>query len=451
LKNHSNFAINRNFFSDRENKKSIIIYNPISGVGHYDSWCALFARCLARKGWKICIATPNAQAISTELSELDPAFKRNILILDPHIQLPLVPKSKKLANSKQIIALKQYLTEAIDQNEFKPSPFLDRVRQAIRRRILVLLKFLTTPSLRISAHSPAIFAQDLQFINQTFHGQANLVLNMYLDLYSNTQSNWYSFNQKIENNWCAVHIDTSKTLRNINKTHLRNLKAIFYINEDLSLPNNSPLSYYWIPDVATLSLPNQDSVLTSLIKKRANNRKIVFLGGAIGETKNLSSWYQVIHCCDAKQWFFVQAGVINRATLSEYDLIALKKIEQAPPENLLIYDHYLESDAEFNQLISISDIIWGLYRDFDRSSNILGKSAVFRKPILVSDKYLMGQRVRQYKTGLAMDESDVKKIAISLEALRLTPIPEISFARYALEHGELALAEKIDQYLSKSI
>lgn len=454
LDNKTKIEIDRDFFSTQASKKSVIIYNPISGKGHFDSWCALFAKCLAKKGWRICVATPDAHPIYTELAGSDQEYKDNIVILDPQIQLPLAPISQNLADSLLIRNLQNYLIRKIDQKKGTSPSFLNRVGQALRRRSLSILKFLSRPSLQISAHSPAVFANDLNLINRTFHGGPNLVINMYLDIYSNKPSEWKIFNQKIENSWSTIHIDASNTLQNINKSSLKNLKKIFYINEDLPLTStdkNSLPSYHWIPDVATLTLPREESALTSLIKKQANHRKIVFLGGAIGGTKNLSAWYQVIKHCNPEKWFFVQAGVVNRSTLSENDLFELKKIEQSPPENLFIHDHYLENDSEFNQLISISDIIWGLYRDFDRSSNILGKSAVFRKPVLVSNKYLMGQRVQQYKTGLALDETESQKIAASLEELLLNPIPQVNFDRYALDHGEFALSDKIDQYLSSLI
>ena len=454
LSNKKHTEIDLDFFSRHDSKKSIILYNPISGKGHFDSWCALFAKCLVNKGWKICIVTPDASAISAELAGLNQNYKRNILILDPHIQLPLAPFSQKLADHHLLKTLQKHLITKADPCSHCLPSFLTRVDQALRRRALAVLKFLFRPSLRISAHSPVVFAKDLQLINRTFRGEPKIALNMYLDIYSNTPSDWKLFNQKIDNKWSTIHIDTSNTLQEISKQNLKNLEVIFYINEDLPLAmmnKNSSPAYHWIPDVATPTLPNQNTSLTERIKKQASHRKIVFLGGAIGGTKNLSAWYQVINRCPPDKLFFVQAGVVNRSTLSENDLIELKKIEQSPPENLLIHDHYLQNDSEFNQLISISDIIWGLYRDFDRSSNILGKSAVFRKPILVSDKYLMGQRVRQYNIGLAMDESDSHQIAASLEALLLRPPAVSNFDRYAQEHGELALSEKIDQYLSNLI
>ena len=154
---------------------------------------------------------------------------------------------------------------------------------------------------------------------------------------------------------------------------------------------------------------------------------------------------------DPAQWFFVQIGKIDYATLSNSDLQGLKKIQTSALENVYLEDAYLQNETIFNEIINISTVIWGLYRDFDRSSNILTKAALFSKPIIVSDRYLMGQRVNEYKIGRAVSESDVDEVVTAITSLVKQPIEKANYAKYAAIYSTQALAEKLDQSLQSAI
>ena len=46
---------------------AILIYNPVSGHGHLDSWNALFISLLLNAGWRVCAATPDADDLVARL------------------------------------------------------------------------------------------------------------------------------------------------------------------------------------------------------------------------------------------------------------------------------------------------------------------------------------------------------------------------------------------------
>lgn len=442
----------QDFFSLSNDAKSLVIYNPLSGVGHFDSWCALFTRSLLVKGWTVCVLTPVASRIVSELQDLTQDQLQHVLILDPQSNLPLSPRFQRLNDNKLFLSFWRHLVSSLAAQSNPQTGIVNRIHRAICRRLLRRLSPNLRPSFIVSAHSPADFAADVQLLKQSMTTQPKLILNMYLDIYSNSQSAWGSFNQKLNWQWAGIHIDINNTLQAICKDALSGLRCIFYINEDLNpstLKQVGRVDHRWLPDVASTALPDQPTALALKATALARGRKIVFLGGAIGGTKNITAWCAIIRLLDAKEWFFIQAGVVDRTTLSKNDLSALQDIESNLPENLLTFDYYLKNDSEFNELISISDLIWGIYRDFDRSSNILGKSAMFHKPILVSNKFLMGHRVRKYGIGLAVDENDPRQIAESMASLISHPIASERFDRYSLEHGPNELSDKLDQYLTK--
>ncbi len=51
-----------------ETTKSIILYNPITGTGHFDAWCALFCNALQQRGWRVFAITPDRVAVSANIS-----------------------------------------------------------------------------------------------------------------------------------------------------------------------------------------------------------------------------------------------------------------------------------------------------------------------------------------------------------------------------------------------
>ncbi|NDY83462.1 glycosyltransferase family 4 protein [Orrella sp. NBD-18] len=442
----------QDFFSLAGNRKTIVLYNPLSGKGHFDSWCALFTRSLVVKGWSVCVLTPDASRILSELQDLSEERRQQVLILDPQTCLPLSPLAQYLTKNKLSLNLQHYLVTTLRNRTDVRRGFVDRLHRMVCRKLHGFFLRKLNPSFKVSPHSPIDFYDDIQLVRQLMSSQPQIILNMYLDIYSNVQTDWEPFYRKVDWHWTGIHIDINNTLPAIYKSKLKGLKSIFYINEDLDLSKLKQIGHidhHWLPDVASTALPDQPTPLTLKATSLAKGRKIIFLGGAIGGTKNIAAWCAVIRLLDPREWFFIQAGVVDRTTLSINDLTALQDIESNPPENLLTFDHYLKNDSEFNELISISDLIWGIYRDFDRSSNILGKSAMFHKPILVSNKFLMGQRVKEYGIGLAVDENSAKQIAESIAFLISHPVDSKHFDRYSLEHGPEALSDKLDQSLTK--
>ena len=79
------------------------------------------------------------------------------------------------------------------------------------------------------------------------------------------------------------------------------------------------------------------------------------------------------------------------------------------------------------------------------------KAALFSKPILVSDKYLMGQRVREYGVGAVVSESDIESVILGLTQLMANPVPAKNFENYATIYSTQALYAKLDQTLMSLI
>ena len=87
---------------------------------------------------------------------------------------------------------------------------------------------------------------------------------------------------------------------------------------------------------------------------------------------------------------------------------------------------------------------------------MLGKAAAFKKPILVAEGYLMGERVNQYQIGLAVPEEDSKQMLDAIKALG-EPLDTRAqgrsehFAAYRHDFSHEALKTRFFAFLEKAM
>ena len=446
--------------------KCVLLYNPISGTGHFDSWCELFAGALLSCGWRVHVITPDGTLIEHRLRQAYPSARDALFVYDRASVLrgPIPCESP-------IGALHSAALSALQRRHHRlPSGAQSAVIRAGRRVFdglirptLRVLNFLLrsidaathglfNQRLDISNTSPLAFAHDVNLVAACARLPKPVVLNLYVDLYSADDAQWRKFGATMRHPWAGLNIDLANSLPTGLLGASQTLKALLYINEDtVDFPAcpSQRLEYAWIPDVANDDLPEGRTELASEILRRAAGRKIVFLGGAIGGTKNLSTWYQAIRLADPARWYFIQIGAVNQSTLTTSDRLYLQQTMTAYPENLLIQDRYLPDERAFNELVAISDVVWGLYRDFDRSSNVLGKAAVFRRPVIVSNRFLMGKRVGDYGIGAAIAEDAPEAVVAALDELCASPIEASCFERYIQDFGYPALSRRLDETLTR--
>lgn len=444
-----------------KNKKIILIYNPLSNIGHFDSWCSIFVKYLLSYDWTVIVVTKNSNKIRVDFKDNIGIVDKKLIILDHNSNFKkgrYFVICKSILNKLKIFEILDSFSIDIQQfNQYrfaKILQFIARINNYLMHQIDFGLKAFFLPGLKISATNPVDFADDIDLIHKTCPVKPAVVLNMYLDLYSSDSQTWRIFAKRMKSHWAGIHMDMTHTLVDRPYSKSKTLELIYTINEP---PKESihaayqHFQYQWLPDVTDTSLPERTSDVATLIKKHAAGRKIIFLGGAIGGTKNITLWTELIFKLDKKQYFFVQIGKIDYSTLSKSDLQGLKKIQNSVPENVYLIDAYLENEAIFNEIISLSSVIWGVYRDFDRSSNILTKAALFSKPIVVSNRYLMGRRVIEYKIGMTVSETNVEDVSAAITTLMDQPVPNENYAKYAAVYSAQALAQKLDQSLQSVI
>jgi hypothetical protein len=276
---------------------------------------------------------------------------------------------------------------------------------------------------------------------------------MYIDAYRADQEAWQNFKFIESIPWTAVCITPGAEPTEA-FYRLPDFQGACFLDEEVCAQYKKALPskhFEYMPDIADIELPAQPTQLTRQLIAQAAGRKIVFMGGSIGRQKNLAVWFELVRTVDPAHWYFVQIGRLNQNNLSASDQLALAGIVADHPANLMIYPDYLPDEREFNEVISVADVIFAVYRDFKRSSNMLSKAAYFEKPILVSDAHLMGERVKRYKIGNAVKEDDVGSIRKGLVALATDPDFGDYFEAYRRDFNLDSAAQRLSRFIQAGL
>jgi hypothetical protein len=401
---------------------SILLYNPISGHGHLDSWNAMFVSILLDAGWRVNALTPDAQDLIRRLKSKNQAFLERLQILDWNVLRPSFA-ARVNGRLQRLIGIQtnhQNDTKDLDPRFLDPLEFARRINASIKK----------------------------------CKWQPSLVFNMYMDMYPSEGTRWLQCEGLNKLPWSGIRFVPTPEHAEIYYKQSA-LKGMCFLDESVCEQAQQAIPHKvfgYLPDITENALPLTETALVREIKDKAHGRKIVFMGGTIGGNKNLASWYQLIKQADAREFYFVQIGEMFEDTLTTEDAFELAKIKKECPENLYIKLEYLPDEAVFNEVIRASDIVFAVYRNFKISSNMPGKAAAFNKPILVAEGYLMGDRVSQYGIGVAVQEDNVGEMLKAIKSLADTSHSmDSQFEGYRRDFSTLALSEQLNGFLIKCI
>jgi len=434
----------------KSEQPTILVYNPISGRGHLDSWNAMFVELLLKNGWRVLALTPDPSALLSRLAVNDGKLIKRLQILPWNSRWTNLGVLMNQNALRLKFIIDRYFHKRQGYEATGDMPWIRFWKKRCLQLLVPLGVHFTYLCYKIVGGVRPLDAflpqensepQLLRLADKAFRIKSalkkakwkpSLAFNMYMDLYSTGEKEWTLFDSHNELDWVGIRF-VPPPVPSEAWYRLSCWKGMFLLDEQKVESYSKKLPqkcFQYLPDISDVSLPEKPTQLATEIKKRAKERTIVFLGGSIGGQKNLSQWYKLIGLADPQDWFFVQVGEVHLETLTREDLRAFNDVLAFPPENFLIHSQYLKDESSFNAVVAVSDIIFAVYRDFPYSSNMIGKAAHFRKPILVSDRYLMGERVRKYELGLVVDENDADDIKKKLLELVTMNIPKSKFLAY---------------------
>lgn len=197
--------------------------------------------------------------------------------------------------------------------------------------------------------------------------------------------------------------------------------------------------------------PNYSDATLEKIKQLAKGRKIISLVGAIEKRKGLLELIEMAEQTRNRDWFYVVAGKFY-PHFEMKELTHIVNTISRYPENMCFAFEFIP-DPTFDGIMAMSDLVFAVYRDFPFSSNLLIKAANFDKPILVSNEYLMADRVNRFQTGSAVEPGEIAQYiaAAERELASDTRRPVENFAAYRNEHSLERLSEVFDDILAAGL
>ena len=199
-----------------------------------------------------------------------------------------------------------------------------------------------------------------------------------------------------------------------------NIRAIAVLDEFAVEPLkklSKGKSVFVFPDITSEKLPDDcdGQGLTHKLKNMAAGRPIVSLTGHLQWTKGLDTFTDSASHPEMKEIFFFLGGDINWTEISPQEKIRLQKKWECLPN---FYAHLQPlPETTMNSVYLASDVIFAAYKSFPNSSNALTKSAYFERPIVVSEGYLMAERVREYSLGEVIPEGEVESLVATLKVM----------------------------------
>jgi glycosyltransferase involved in cell wall biosynthesis len=201
------------------------------------------------------------------------------------------------------------------------------------------------------------------------------------------------------------------------------------------------IPFQHFPDVTNVTLAGDtQSPEGAEIVRRARSRLVTGLFGTLDRRKGILFLLEIIRKADPTKYFFAICGDAVGSPTPEF-LAFLATLAREQHENVIFRRGRIPDGPPFNSLLVSSDVVFACYEDFPYSSNILTKAAAFRRPVLVSTKGLLAERVNRFHLGLAVTFGDADAAVSALAELdRRRHLPtDAQFEAYSVLHSRTSL------------
>ncbi|WP_415908468.1 hypothetical protein [Oleiharenicola sp. Vm1] len=260
--------------------------------------------------------------------------------------------------------------------------------------------------------------------------------------------------------WIGLHVSASDLrepalapamrvrLRVLREPGCRGLLVLDDKLPDLVRPETLGRIVATLPDIADTSVA-VDFPLLQELRRRAAGRPIVSLLGHLSEAKNIRLFLQLAQETDPGRAFFLLAGQFEPLGVAPDLQCQIAAAAAGQRTNLWAIPDRIASEAEFNGLFRESAVIFAVYRNFTRSSNILSKAGFFRRPVMVADGHCMAERTAEYQLGLALAEPEPHAAGVALHRLLHDP-PAADYARFDRDFSTAEFQRRLDDALTRA-
>jgi hypothetical protein len=222
------------------------------------------------------------------------------------------------------------------------------------------------------------------------------------------------------------------------------------IVEDFSLRINKKVLLF--PEIADSTPPDHEYEHYKGIKRKAKGRIIV---GIIGceSFKGTLTMIRMARLADPNKYFFAYLGSLPQHLYNEIDWREVQDYIKSEPENAYFHFHPIPEGSSFNAAFDSFDILFSVYDNFISSSNRLKKASIFKKLVLASDNYCVGNDVKTFNLGITVKPMDPTGALAGLEKLsqkiQQKDFPENGWQSYREINSYVRLREKFREVLKE--
>jgi glycosyltransferase involved in cell wall biosynthesis len=182
----------------------------------------------------------------------------------------------------------------------------------------------------------------------------------------------------------------------------------------------------------------EERMLGDRLTRFAGGRPIVGLFGHLQKSKGLMTLLEAARLPEASGICFALGGeMIWPSDEGEANRI---RAALAEGSNLWIHLERIPSEPCLSGLMAVCDLLAAAYIDFPHSSGIQAKAAVLRKPLVVSDGYLMAERAKRFRTGEIVPQGDARALLEAIMKITKNPVAWVEnnnplWEDYSCEHS----------------
>lgn len=170
------------------------------------------------------------------------------------------------------------------------------------------------------------------------------------------------------------------------------------------------------PDITNVSICDPSDSFLERIRSAARGRQIVSLLGVLIERKGLGLFIDLVATADSNRFFFVMVGSLGKVRLTPDQQRTLGQIKENRIENCIGHFDFIPEEL-LNGIMSLSNMIFLVYKDFAGWSNLFTRATQFRRPVLVSQKTQMAARIKSPADGYVIPEDDLAAAIAALTNL----------------------------------
>jgi glycosyltransferase involved in cell wall biosynthesis len=169
------------------------------------------------------------------------------------------------------------------------------------------------------------------------------------------------------------------------------------------------------PDFTDERLPasGKPAQLAQRLRAFAGNRPIVGMFGHLQRSKGLTTFCAAAQNPALAGMCFAIVGEIDWLDFTPDERHRLQKCLAESP-NVWAHLARVPDEPQLNALMAQCAVLFASYINFPHSSNILSKAAVLHKPIVVSDRLLMAERVRRFRLGEVVPQDDPDAVCAAI-------------------------------------